>query len=33
LAEDLRREVREIISKDMSDRKIIDFLVQLTCPL
>jgi cytochrome c-type biogenesis protein CcmH len=33
LAEDLRREVREIISKDMSERGIIDFLVQLTCPL
>ena len=28
LAEDLRREVREMISKDMSDREIIDFLVQ-----
>jgi cytochrome c-type biogenesis protein CcmH len=28
LAEDLRREVREMIAKDMSDREIIDFLVQ-----
>ena len=28
LAEDLRREVREMIAKDMSDRDIIDFLVQ-----
>ncbi len=28
LAEDLRREVREMISKDMSDKEIIDFLVQ-----
>ena len=28
LAEDLRREVREMISKDMSDQEIIDFLVQ-----
>jgi cytochrome c-type biogenesis protein CcmH len=28
LAEDLRREVREMITKDMSDREIIDFLVQ-----
>ena len=27
LAEDLRREVREMISKDMSDKEIIDFLV------
>jgi len=27
LAEDLRREVREMIAKDMSDREIIDFLV------
>lgn len=27
LAEDLRREVREMIAKDMSDRDIIDFLV------
>jgi cytochrome c-type biogenesis protein CcmH len=33
LAEDLRREVREMITKGMSDREIIDFLVQLTCPL
>ena len=28
LAEDLRREVREMIAKGMSDREIIDFLVQ-----
>jgi len=28
LAEDLRREVREMIAKDMSDKEIIDFLVQ-----
>jgi cytochrome c-type biogenesis protein CcmH len=28
LAEDLRREVREMITKGMSDREIIDFLVQ-----
>jgi len=28
LAEDLRREVREMIAKNMSDREIIDFLVQ-----
>jgi cytochrome c-type biogenesis protein CcmH len=28
LAEDLRREVREMIAKDMSDQEIIDFLVQ-----
>jgi cytochrome c-type biogenesis protein CcmH len=28
LAEDLRREVREMITKGMSDRDIIDFLVQ-----
>jgi cytochrome c-type biogenesis protein CcmH len=28
LAEDLRREVREMITKNMSDREIIDFLVQ-----
>ena len=28
LAEDLRREVREMIVKGMSDREIIDFLVQ-----
>ena len=28
LAEDLRREIREMIAKDMSDREIIDFLVQ-----
>jgi cytochrome c-type biogenesis protein CcmH len=28
LAEDLRREVREMIAKDMSDREITDFLVQ-----
>jgi len=27
LAEDLRREVREMIAKDMSDKDIIDFLV------
>jgi len=27
LAEDLRREVREMIAKDMSDKEIIDFLV------
>lgn len=27
LAEDLRREVREMIVKDMSDREIVDFLV------
>ncbi len=27
LAEDLRREVREMIAKDMSDQEIIDFLV------
>ena len=27
LAEDLRREVREMIAKDMSDREIINFLV------
>ena len=27
LAEDLRREVREMIAKDMSDREIIDFVV------
>ncbi|MCP9446039.1 MAG: cytochrome c-type biogenesis protein CcmH [Nitrospira sp.] len=27
LAEDLRREVREMIAKNMSDREIIDFLV------
>jgi len=33
LAEDLRREVREMIAKNMSEREIIDFLVQLTCPL
>jgi len=33
LAEDLRREIREMIAKNMSDRDIIDFLVQLTCPL
>lgn len=28
LAEDLRREVREMIAKDMSDQEIIDFLVE-----
>jgi cytochrome c-type biogenesis protein CcmH len=28
LAEDLRREVREMIAKGMSDKEIIDFLVQ-----
>lgn len=28
LAEDLRREVREMIAKNMSDQEIIDFLVQ-----
>jgi len=28
LAEDLRREVREMIAKDMTDKEIIDFLVQ-----
>ncbi|MDR4463106.1 MAG: cytochrome c-type biogenesis protein CcmH [Nitrospira sp.] len=28
LAEDLRREVREMIVKDMSDQEIIDFLVE-----
>lgn len=28
LAEDLRREVREMIAKNMSDEEIIDFLVQ-----
>jgi len=28
LAEDLRREVREMIGKNMSDQEIIDFLVQ-----
>ncbi|MGE0646043.1 MAG: cytochrome c-type biogenesis protein CcmH [Nitrospira sp.] len=28
LAEDLRREVREMIMKDMSDQEIIDFLVE-----
>ena len=28
LAEDLRREVREMITRGMSDREIIDFLVQ-----
>jgi cytochrome c-type biogenesis protein CcmH len=28
LAEDLRREVREMIAKDMSDQEITDFLVQ-----
>ena len=28
LAEDLRREVREMIAKDMSDKEITDFLVQ-----
>lgn len=28
LAEDLRREVREMITKNMSDREIIDFLVE-----
>lgn len=28
LAEDLRREVREMIVKDMTDREIIDFLVE-----
>lgn len=28
LAEDLRREVREMITKNMSDQEIIDFLVQ-----
>lgn len=28
LAEDLRREVREMIAKDMTDQEIIDFLVQ-----
>ncbi|MCC6142044.1 MAG: cytochrome c-type biogenesis protein CcmH [Nitrospira sp.] len=28
LAEDLRREVREMIAKNMSDREIIDFLVE-----
>ena len=28
LAEDLRREVREMITKGMSDKEIIDFLVQ-----
>jgi cytochrome c-type biogenesis protein CcmH len=28
LAEDLRREVREMIAKNMSDKEIIDFLVQ-----
>ncbi len=28
LAEDLRREIREMIAKDMSDHDIIDFLVQ-----
>jgi len=28
LAEDLRREVREMIAKDMSDHEIIDFLVE-----
>ena len=28
MAEDLRREVREMITIDMSDREIIDFLVQ-----
>ena len=28
LAEDLRREVRDMIAKGMSDREIIDFLVQ-----
>lgn len=28
LAEDLRREVREMIAKSMSDQEIIDFLVQ-----
>jgi cytochrome c-type biogenesis protein CcmH len=30
LAEDLRREVREMIAKDMSDKEIIDFLVTVT---
>lgn len=28
LAEDLRREVREMIAKDMTDRQIIEFLVE-----
>ncbi|MEO5955081.1 MAG: cytochrome c-type biogenesis protein, partial [Nitrospiraceae bacterium] len=28
LAEDLRREVREMIAKNMSDQEILDFLVQ-----
>lgn len=28
LAEDLRREVRDMIAKDMSDQEIIDFLVE-----
>lgn len=28
LAEDLRREVREMIAKDMTDKEIVDFLVE-----